>query len=222
MEPNPIPVKWALSDMNLIHPGIRLPLTWLSAAAQPRIRSALQAAQPASSPGPGAKRMRHFPGQVLLALTLRARVAGRRRLRLAAPWQAKKQHCPEPALTSDIQNMPPLRVPAGLDAPDTRNAVKIPPLTEPQVARAAGRALPVLAAELRRSAGRVHGTEQSTLKRIIQLARQWRRRADDGRIQGLPEHRMDGRWRNELQPADKVVSRCSWILGTQTSTPRAN
>ena len=31
--------------------------------------------------------------------------------------------------------MPPIRVPVGLDAPDTRNAIKIPPLTEPQVAR---------------------------------------------------------------------------------------
>ena len=49
-EPNPIPVKWALFDMNLIHPGIRLPLTWLSAAAQPRLRSALRAAQPAIAP----------------------------------------------------------------------------------------------------------------------------------------------------------------------------
>jgi len=47
LEPNPIPVKWALVDMKLINPGIRLPLTWLSAAAQPRIRSALHAAQPA-------------------------------------------------------------------------------------------------------------------------------------------------------------------------------
>jgi 4-hydroxy-tetrahydrodipicolinate synthase len=49
LEPNPIPVKWALADMNLINPGIRLPLTWLSAAAQPHLRSALQAAQPAAS-----------------------------------------------------------------------------------------------------------------------------------------------------------------------------
>jgi 4-hydroxy-tetrahydrodipicolinate synthase len=45
-EPNPIPVKWALADMNLINPGIRLPLTWLSAAAQSQLRSALRAAQP--------------------------------------------------------------------------------------------------------------------------------------------------------------------------------
>jgi len=47
VEPNPIPVKWALADMKLINPGIRLPLTWLSAAAQPQVRSALSAAQPA-------------------------------------------------------------------------------------------------------------------------------------------------------------------------------
>ena len=45
LEPNPIPVKWALAEMNLIHPGIRLPLTWLSAAAQPRVRSALLATE---------------------------------------------------------------------------------------------------------------------------------------------------------------------------------
>ncbi len=47
LETNPIPVKWALFDMKLINPGIRLPLTWLSAAAQPRIRRALHAAQSA-------------------------------------------------------------------------------------------------------------------------------------------------------------------------------
>ena len=45
LESNPIPVKWALADMKLINSGIRLPLTWLSAAAQPRVRSALRAAQ---------------------------------------------------------------------------------------------------------------------------------------------------------------------------------
>lgn len=50
--------------------------------------------------------------------------------------KAKKQHCPEPPITDDVKNMPPIRVPVGLDAPDTRNAIKIPPLTEPQVARA--------------------------------------------------------------------------------------
>jgi opacity protein-like surface antigen len=45
-------------------------------------------------------------------------------------------HCPEPAISPDVKNMPPLRVPPGLDAPDTRNAIKVPPLTEPQLARA--------------------------------------------------------------------------------------
>jgi tetratricopeptide (TPR) repeat protein len=37
---------------------------------------------------------------------------------------------------STTSSLPPLRAPAGLDAPDTRNAVKIPPLSEPLVARA--------------------------------------------------------------------------------------
>ena len=50
--------------------------------------------------------------------------------------KSEKPHCPEPPLTGDVKNMPPLRVPPGLDAPDTRNAVKIPPLPEPLVARA--------------------------------------------------------------------------------------
>lgn len=42
VESNPIPVKWALHQMGLIPPGIRLPLTPLSAAAHDRVRRALQ------------------------------------------------------------------------------------------------------------------------------------------------------------------------------------
>lgn len=49
LESNPIPVKWALADMKMINPGIRLPLTWLSGAAQPRVRAALRAAQSAAT-----------------------------------------------------------------------------------------------------------------------------------------------------------------------------
>ncbi|MBF0257024.1 MAG: 4-hydroxy-tetrahydrodipicolinate synthase [Gammaproteobacteria bacterium] len=44
VEANPIPVKWALAEMGLIPTGIRLPLTWLSSAAQPVVRAALQTA----------------------------------------------------------------------------------------------------------------------------------------------------------------------------------
>lgn len=44
IESNPIPVKWALHQMGLIPPGIRLPLTPLSAAAHDRVRRALQQA----------------------------------------------------------------------------------------------------------------------------------------------------------------------------------
>ncbi len=40
-EANPIPVKWATYAMGLIDAGIRLPMTWLSSAAQPIVRSAL-------------------------------------------------------------------------------------------------------------------------------------------------------------------------------------
>jgi uncharacterized lipoprotein len=38
--------------------------------------------------------------------------------------------CREPAVPASTQNLPPLRASAGLDAPDTRNAVKVPPLGE--------------------------------------------------------------------------------------------
>ncbi len=43
-EANPIPVKWGVHAMGLIDTGIRLPLTWLSAAAQPTVQAAMQAA----------------------------------------------------------------------------------------------------------------------------------------------------------------------------------
>lgn len=44
VEANPIPVKWALERMGLIGPGIRLPLTPLSAQAQPAVEQALHSA----------------------------------------------------------------------------------------------------------------------------------------------------------------------------------
>jgi len=43
IESNPIPVKWALAEMGRMGLGIRLPLTVLSADAQPRVRAALSA-----------------------------------------------------------------------------------------------------------------------------------------------------------------------------------
>ena len=44
VEANPIPSKWALVRMGLMGEGIRLPLTPLSAAAQPVVLAALRAA----------------------------------------------------------------------------------------------------------------------------------------------------------------------------------
>ncbi|MBI5617208.1 MAG: 4-hydroxy-tetrahydrodipicolinate synthase [Gammaproteobacteria bacterium] len=43
-EANPIPVKWAAHAMGLIGEGIRLPLTWLSAACEPKVRAAVEQA----------------------------------------------------------------------------------------------------------------------------------------------------------------------------------
>lgn len=44
IECNPIPVKWALAEMGLIEPGIRLPLVPLDARYQDRVRESLRGA----------------------------------------------------------------------------------------------------------------------------------------------------------------------------------
>jgi 4-hydroxy-tetrahydrodipicolinate synthase len=44
VESNPIPVKWALGELGLIQPGIRLPLTTLSERHRPAVRRALETA----------------------------------------------------------------------------------------------------------------------------------------------------------------------------------
>jgi len=44
VEANPIPVKWALTEMGMIEPGIRLPLTPLSGRYYETVRSAMRAA----------------------------------------------------------------------------------------------------------------------------------------------------------------------------------
>ncbi len=41
LESNPIPAKWALHELKLIEPGIRLPLTWLAEPCHARVRDAL-------------------------------------------------------------------------------------------------------------------------------------------------------------------------------------
>ena len=45
LESNPIPVKWALSEMGLIGKGIRLPMTVLSEAHHQAVRDAMQTAE---------------------------------------------------------------------------------------------------------------------------------------------------------------------------------
>jgi 4-hydroxy-tetrahydrodipicolinate synthase len=44
-EANPIPVKWALSEMGLIQPGLRLPLTPLAAQYHDTLRAAMRSAE---------------------------------------------------------------------------------------------------------------------------------------------------------------------------------
>lgn len=45
--------------------------------------------------------------------------------------------CHKPAAYAAAKEMPPLRIPVGLDGPDTREALKIPALNEPEVPRGA-------------------------------------------------------------------------------------
>jgi hypothetical protein len=50
--------------------------------------------------------------------------------------------CSEPQLPANLSNNPPLKVEPGMDLPDTRNAVRVPVLTEPEKPR--GKADPCL------------------------------------------------------------------------------
>jgi 4-hydroxy-tetrahydrodipicolinate synthase len=45
VESNPIPAKWAVSELGLINKGIRLPLTWLSEACVDAVRAAMAQAE---------------------------------------------------------------------------------------------------------------------------------------------------------------------------------
>jgi 4-hydroxy-tetrahydrodipicolinate synthase len=44
VEPNPIPIKWALAELGLAQPGIRLPLVPLDPAHHETVRAALRQA----------------------------------------------------------------------------------------------------------------------------------------------------------------------------------
>jgi 4-hydroxy-tetrahydrodipicolinate synthase len=44
VEPNPVPVKWALTEMGMIPSGLRLPLAPLSAQYHDTVRAALREA----------------------------------------------------------------------------------------------------------------------------------------------------------------------------------
>ena len=42
------------------------------------------------------------------------------------------ENCEESPAYAEAEELPPLAVPAGVDAPDTRNALKVPPVTTPE------------------------------------------------------------------------------------------
>jgi 4-hydroxy-tetrahydrodipicolinate synthase len=42
METSPIPVKWAVAQLSLMQPGIRLPMVGLSASLHPVLRDAMR------------------------------------------------------------------------------------------------------------------------------------------------------------------------------------
>lgn len=45
IESNPIPAKWAVAELGLTHPGIRLPLTWLAEGCRDAVRAAMALAE---------------------------------------------------------------------------------------------------------------------------------------------------------------------------------
>jgi uncharacterized lipoprotein len=45
--------------------------------------------------------------------------------------------CAKPQVYASAQTLPPLRIPAGLDAPNTNGALRIPELSEPEAPRSA-------------------------------------------------------------------------------------
>jgi 4-hydroxy-tetrahydrodipicolinate synthase len=44
IESNPIPVKWVLNKLGLIHPGIRLPMTWLAQSFEEELLNTMKQA----------------------------------------------------------------------------------------------------------------------------------------------------------------------------------
>jgi hypothetical protein len=67
-------------------------------------------------------------------LNARLRLFGAALLVLAASLTGCRStaSCSEPSDTGSDASIPPLEIPAGLEPPDTRNALKIPELTEPE------------------------------------------------------------------------------------------
>lgn len=57
-------------------------------------------------------------------------------LALAGGCKAFSRSCNNLAAYSQAEDLKPLKIPAGLDSPDTRTALKIPELNEPEVPRA--------------------------------------------------------------------------------------
>lgn len=62
----------------------------------------------------------------------RALVAGALVCVLAGCGTFRGSSCHEPGPYASAQSVPPLKVPPGLHAPDTRNALRVPELNEPE------------------------------------------------------------------------------------------
>jgi uncharacterized lipoprotein len=54
---------------------------------------------------------------------------------LAGGCKSFSRSCNKTAAYAEAQDLQPLKIPAGLDSPDTRAALKIPELNEPEVPR---------------------------------------------------------------------------------------
>lgn len=52
---------------------------------------------------------------------------------LGACRSGRPVSCAKPGIYTEAQSVPPLRIPSGLEGPDTRGALRIPELNEPEV-----------------------------------------------------------------------------------------
>ncbi len=74
-----------------------------------------------------------MPRKILAAITLAAIAVA-----LTGCFSRSERSCHQPQAYAAAEDLPPLRIPPGLETPDTRNALRVPELNEPEPPRRRG------------------------------------------------------------------------------------